>query len=77
MVIQLDYAVVMSEHDSFIINSSIFSGIVPKDLKFAGVKPLFKKNSRFKVGNYRPVSILSMVSKTFGKGSLLSAGFIS
>ena len=27
------------------------------------VKPLFKKNSRLDVGNYRPVSILSVLSK--------------
>ena len=32
-------------------------------MKYARVKPLFKKNSPLEVGNYRPVSILSVVSK--------------
>ena len=32
-------------------------------MKIARVKPLFKKNSPLDVGNYRPVSILSIVSK--------------
>ena len=32
-------------------------------MKLARVKPLYKKNSNLEVGNYRPVSILSIVSK--------------
>ena len=40
---------------------------VPTDMKFARVKPLFKKNSRSDVGNYKPVSILSIVSKILEK----------
>jgi hypothetical protein len=32
-------------------------------MKYARVKPLFKKNSPLEVGNYRPISILSIVSK--------------
>ena len=32
-------------------------------MKYARVKPLFKKNSPLEVGDYRPVSILSIVSK--------------
>ena len=46
-----------------IINLSIDTNTVPDELKFAKVKPLFKKNSRLDVGNYRPVSILCIVSK--------------
>ena len=46
-----------------IVNLSITSGIVPQDFKCARVKPLFKKNSRQEVGNYRPVAILSIMSK--------------
>ena len=42
---------------------SIDTNTVPDELKFAKVKPLFKKNSRLDVGNYRPVSILCIVSK--------------
>ena len=32
-------------------------------MKFARVRPIFKKNSPLDVSNYRPVSILSTVSK--------------
>ena len=46
-----------------IINQSITTGVVPQSMKYARVKPLFKKNSPLEVGNYRPVSILSIVSK--------------
>ena len=48
---------------TYIINMSITSGEVPGELKSARVKPLFKKNCRSEVGNYRPVSILCVVSK--------------
>jgi hypothetical protein len=46
-----------------IINQSITTGVVPQSMKYARVKPLFKKNSPLEVGNYRPISILSIVSK--------------
>ncbi len=52
---------------AYIINSSITSNEVPQELKRARVKPLFKKNSRSEVGNYRPVSILCIVSKILEK----------
>ena len=42
---------------------SIDTGIVPDELKFAKVKPLYKKNSRLDAGNYRTVSILCILSK--------------
>ena len=46
-----------------VINMSITSGEVPGELKSARVKPLFKKNCGSEVGNYRPVTILFVVSK--------------
>ena len=48
-----------------VINLSIIQGVVPDDLKSARVVPLFKKNDKTEVGNYRPVSILSIISKVF------------
>lgn len=48
-----------------IINCSIREGVFPSKLKIAKVKPLFKKDSPFKVENYRPVSLLSSFSKIF------------
>ena len=44
---------------------SIIQGVVPGDLKSARVVPLFKKNDKTEVGNYRPVSIISIISKVF------------
>ena len=52
-----------SKHQSIIINKSINSEIVPEEMKFARLRPIFKKNSPLDVSNYRPVSILSIVSK--------------
>ena len=46
-----------------ISNLSIEKNIFPKDLKNARVVPLFKKSKRSEVGDYRPVSVLSVVSK--------------
>lgn len=48
---------------TFIVNKSLVENRVPVELKSARVKPLHKKNSKTDVGNYRPVSILCIVSK--------------
>ena len=58
-----DAASVFKKPIGHIINLSIEKNVVPKDLKNARVVPLFKKNKRSEVGNYRPVSVLSVVSK--------------
>ena len=50
-----------------IVNTSISTNIVPSDFKAARVKPLHKKNSKLEVGNYRPVSILTAISKILEK----------
>ena len=41
--------------------------IDPLDSMHAHTSSLFEKNSRSDVGNYRPVSIVSIVSKILGK----------
>ena len=46
-----------------IINLSILTNTVPRDMETARVRPIFKKNSPLEASNYRPVSILSVVSK--------------
>ena len=46
-----------------IINLSITSGIVPKQLKIARVIPLFKSGEQDVFTNYRPVSVLPAFSK--------------
>ena len=52
---------------SHIVNLSITSGIVPNELKEAKVSPLYKKNDKLEVGNYRPISVLNTVSKILEK----------
>ena len=46
-------------------NHSIVNGIFPQNMKLADVKPVFKKDNRHLKDNYRPVSILSSMSKIF------------
>ena len=48
-----------------IINGSITEGTFPKELKLAEVTPVFKKLDCMNKENYRPVSILSHMSKVF------------
>lgn len=50
---------------TYIINLSLRKSTVPDDFKLARVVPLFKKGSRSEEGNYRPVSILPVLSKVF------------
>ena len=57
-----DGALPISAPIAHIVNISLFSGHVPEDMKIARVVPLYKKNSKTDPGNYRPVSILSVMS---------------
>jgi hypothetical protein len=50
---------------SVIFQSSLVSHVVPEGWKQANVVPLFKKGSKAKAGNYRPVSLTSQVCKVF------------
>ena len=46
-----------------VFNLSLEEGIVPSEWKEANITPLFKKGSRNKPENYRPVSLTSIVCK--------------
>ena len=46
-----------------IINESLSQGVFPSMWKFANVIPIFKKNDRQDKLNYRPVSLLTCLSK--------------
>ena len=51
-----------------LINQSIKVGIFPDKLKIAKVVPLYKKDEKYKIENYRPISVLPTVpsvSKVF------------
>jgi len=51
----------------FIINLVLLTGIFPSKLKECIVKPMFKKGSKLKCENYRPLTITSSFSKLFEK----------
>ena len=50
-----------------IINKSFNEGVFPRQLKNARVVPVFKEGSKTEVGNYRPISLLSSLSKIYEK----------
>ena len=50
-----------------IINQSLINGVFPSKLKLAKVKPLYKKDDASQFENYRPISLLPVISKVFEK----------
>ena len=48
-----------------LINISFLSGIFPDELKLASLVPIYKAGDSEILGNYRPVSLLSTLSKVF------------
>ena len=58
-----DGARILYQPLNYIINLSLMSSTFPDDMKIAKVTPLHKKKDKTDVGNYRPISVLSIVSK--------------
>ena len=58
-------ASVISQPLATILNLSISSGIYPDDLKKAKVTPIFKKGEKHNINNYRPVSVLPVITGIF------------
>ena len=52
---------------AIIINQSLTTAIFPDKLIIAKVIPLYKKENRSIITNYRPVSLLNSISKLFEK----------
>ena len=50
---------------TLIINQSLNSGIFPDNLKIAKVTPIYKKGDKQIITNYRPISVLPVISKIF------------
>ena len=48
---------------SIILQASIDSGELPEDWKCANITALFKKGNKKVAGNYRPVSLTSIICK--------------
>ena len=58
-----DFAGILASPLAAIFNSSMDSGVIPSDWKCANVSPIFKKGSKAKPENYRPVSLTSIPCK--------------
>ena len=52
-----------------IINQSLCTGIFPDRLKIAKVNPLYKKDYPHMVDNYRPISLLLVLSEVFERAA--------
>ena len=49
----------------YLVNLSIFQGVFPEELKVANITPVFKADDSKMFTNYRPVSVLTTLSKIF------------
>ena len=61
------WSTVLAKFISTIYNLPIKDSIFPSDCKITKLKPLFKKDSKTDPKNYRPVSLLPLVSKIIEK----------
>ena len=52
---------------SILCNQSFSSGVYPNILKISKVIPIYKKDSKLEVENYRPISLLSNINKILEK----------
>lgn len=62
-----DTALVIAQPLACIINLSLKTGVFPEDLKLARVTPIYKSGSRDLFNNYRPISVLPVLSKIYEK----------
>ena len=60
---------ILSPYLANLINISYKNGIFPDLLKKAVVTPIFKEDDKNEIKNYRPISILPVVSKIFEKSA--------
>ena len=60
-------AMVTAETLQQLFNQALTTGEFPSNLKNADVTPVFKKNNPLNKENYKPVSVLPIISKVFEK----------
>ena len=58
---------IISPNLAILFNNCVYSGIFPDKLKIARVLPLFKSGDKCDIANYRPISLLPVISKIFEK----------
>ena len=52
---------------TYIVNTALSSGVFPVRLRYAIVEPIYKKGNKQDISNYRPISLLTSLSKVFEK----------
>ena len=52
---------------TYLFNFVLNTGIFPDDMKLAKVTPIYKSGSKTDCGNYRPISVISVVAKILEK----------
>ena len=57
----------ITEPLTYVCNLSLTQGVFPDELKLANVLPLYKNYDPYAFSNYRPVSLLNVLSKVFEK----------
>ena len=57
------YGVAISRHLNIIFKMCLNTGKFPSELKKSNVVPIYKKDNKRNVKNYRPVSLLPICSK--------------
>ena len=62
-----DSANILAKPVSTLYNLSIFSGVLPNACKGAELKPISKKGKKIDPSNYRPISLLPVISKIIEK----------
>ena len=62
-----DGADILAKSVSALCNLSISWGVFPSASKVARLKPIFKKGTKTDPSNYRPISLLSVISKIIEK----------
>ena len=60
-------APIIALYQSFLIKYAFLNGIFPDNCKIAKVIPIYKKGKKDNPSNFRPISILSCISKVIEK----------
>ena len=60
-----ELATVIAQPLRHIFQLSLDSGVIPEDWRSSNITAIFKKGKRSNMGNYRPVSLTSVVCKVF------------
>jgi len=58
---------------TYICNAVLSTGVFPDRLKYAIVKPIFKKGNKQEISNYRPISLLTSFSKIIENSFILDS----